>query len=141
MPVIDRVKIDDYFPSGPCLIEGVAEINTLCPINKLTGKRSSTLSILNLVADGKVNDRMVNLVLQELPRVSQDTNMTDAQRFEFISERLSTGCPAEDALVAERLFAVADSLGIVRSELQRDQDGKIVFDSSSDKVAVEQETE
>lgn len=141
MPNIERVEIDSYMPDAPILIEGVAEINTLCPINKLTGKRSSTLSILNMVSDGKVNDRMVNLVLQELPRLSQDTSMTDQQRFEFVSERLMTGSPAEDTLVAERLFSVASSLGIVKSDLSRDSDGKIVFDRSSEKEIVENEAE
>ena len=130
MPVIARQDFDYEKPLAPVLIEGVKEINTLCPINKLTGKRANVLSILNMVTDGKVNERALKLVLQELPSEPQDSAMSDAQRFEFVQTRLSTGSPAEDAVVSERLFAVADALGISTKGLDRDSDGKIVFEKS-----------
>lgn len=137
MPVLERSEIEYELPKAPVLIEGVQELNTLCPVNKLTGKRANPLAILNMVADGKVNERALKLVLQELPSQPQDSSMNDIQRFEFVQNRLSTGSPAEDAIVSERLFAVADSLGIDISRLDRTSDGKIVFEkgdvSSEDK--------
>lgn len=135
MPVSERQEIKYEMPKAPVLIEGVQEINALCPVNKLTGKRSNVLSMLNMVTEGKLNERALKLVLQDLPSQPQDSAMSDAQRFEFVQTRLSTGSPAEDAVVSERLFAVADALGINTQGLDRDSDGKIVFDKNDSPVS------
>lgn len=121
--------------NAPQLIEGANEIKTLCPVNKLSGKRCNPISLLDMVAGGKVNERVLAQVLQELPSVPQDSNMSDAMRFQFVESRLCTGTPAEDALMSERLWSCASELGIDTSNLSRDSSGRVVFERTGEEKA------
>ena len=141
MPKVDKPSVPHVLcEDAPRLVEGVSEINTLCPVNKLTGKRSSVLSLLYMVGDGKVNERVINTLLQDLPVIQNDSNLNDADRFNFLAHRLESGTPAEDALMSERLFLVAKDLGINTDNLSRGSDGKVIFDGSpAEKENVESE--
>lgn len=104
----------------PVVIEGDKEIETLCPISHLTGRRENPLSLLAKITDaGKAS--MLADILQRLPTDNFDSRMSDSDRISVLAERLSTGVPAEDERFRARLESIADVLfykPAVRSEVE-----------------------
>lgn len=94
----------------PNVIEGSELLDTLCPVSKNTGRRGNPLALLGKLTGADSN--LLNSVLQELPALRSDPRLTDEDRVNAIVERLATGSPAEDALMAERLMKDIDALGI-----------------------------
>lgn len=93
----------------PVIIEGASEIETLCPISHLTGKRENLLSLLAKITDaGKAS--MLAGMLNQLPVDNCDTRLSDSDRISLLAERLSTGVPAEDERFRARLESIADVL-------------------------------
>lgn len=100
----------------PKVVEGAELLDAVCPVSKFTGKRCNPLSLLGMLTGAKVD--VLNSILQELPVVTSDSRLTDEDRINFIVERCSTGTPAEDALMAERLMADIDALGLRHSSVE-----------------------
>lgn len=97
------------FSDAPIVIEGSQEIEALCPISHLTGKRENPLSLLAKITDaGKAS--MLAGMLQHLPADNSDSRMSDSDRISVLAERLSTGVPAEDERFRARLESIADVL-------------------------------
>lgn len=115
------------FSDAPVVIEGFREIETLCPISHLTGKRENPLSLLAKITDaGKAS--MLAGLLQQLPNENSDSRLSDSDRISVLAERLSTGVPAEDERFRARLESIADVLfykPAVRSEV--DDNSNIEF--------------
>lgn len=97
------------FSDAPVVIEGFQEIETLCPISHLTGKRENPLSLLAKITDAGKASMLAN-ILQELPTDNSDFRMSDSDRISVLAERLSTGVPAEDERFRARLESIADVL-------------------------------
>lgn len=96
--------------SAPRVIEGLQLIEQVCPINPLTGKRSSLIEALLSVSADPEKRHILGEVLNELPTLRSDPNLDDEGRMAVLAERLSTGTPAEDEAFAERLASLSDIL-------------------------------
>lgn len=94
----------------PQVVEGAELLDTLCPVSKNTGRRENALSLLGKLTGA--NSALLNSVLQEIPALRSDPRMSDEDRVATVVERLATGSPAEDALMAERLMKDIDALGL-----------------------------
>ena len=115
----------------PNVIEGTELIDTLCPVSKNTGRRENPLSLLGKLTGAESS--LLNSVLQELPTLRSDPRLTDEDRVAAVVDRLSTGSPAEDALMAERLMKDIDALGLsskVAEDVKSDASDTIKFDVS-----------
>lgn len=92
------------------VIEGAEIYDTICPVSKLTGHRESPFKLLSKISGA--DSALVNQVLQELPSIASDARLSDEDRVQSLVSRLSTGTPAEDAIMAEKLMADLDALGL-----------------------------
>lgn len=109
--VIKAVDSKDLFGRDmPKVIEGAELYDTLCPVSKLTGKRCNPLSLLGMITGAKAD--VLQSILQQLPVVSSNPNLSDEDRAQFVVERCSIGSPAEDALMAEKIMQDLDALGL-----------------------------
>lgn len=108
----ERVK-HSIVSSSPKLIDGADVIDTLCPVNKMNGHRCSPLSLLHMITGA--NETLINQVLQELPVVWSNPDVSDADRAAFLTQRLCSGTPAENAKVQEYLLDNIDALGLFNS--------------------------
>lgn len=115
------------------VIDGADIYEKLCPVSKLTGKRESPFKLLQKLSGA--DSALLNSVLQELPTVDSNPNLTDADRAQFLSLRLCDGTPAEQALLAEKLMFDINALGlsVEKSEaVAQVADSTIRFDSGSE---------
>lgn len=105
--VVERsfVPSDD----APVLLEGADVYDILCPPSKLTGNRTNPLDLLKMALPDK-DYRFLSQILQEVPSVSSDPNLSDEDRISVLSYRLATGTPAEDESFTRSLMKIADSL-------------------------------
>lgn len=111
------------------VIEGADILDVVCPVSKFTGHRESPLKLLGKLSGAKSD--LLNSVLQELPVIASDSRLTDADRVDMVVQRLSTGTPAEDSLMAERIMNDIDALGLSSKSAQISSDpDKIAFDVS-----------
>lgn len=94
---------------APYVIEGALQFYELCPINKMTGSRLNPLELVGLITTGG-KAKLLEQFLAELPRTGSMRGLDDASMLDLVKERLSTGCPAEDARFATDLAKVADVL-------------------------------
>lgn len=92
------------------VIEGAEVFDVVCPVSKFTGHRESAFKLLGKLTGAKAD--LLNVALQEIPSLASDSRLTDEDRVAAIVDRLSTGTPAEDSLMAERLMADIDALGL-----------------------------
>lgn len=115
----------------PVVLEGAELLDTLCPVSHNTGRRENPLSLLGKLTGA--DSQILNAVLQELPTIQSNSKLTDEDRVAWLTERCSTGTPAEDALMAERLMKDLDALGISQQkvdEIQKNADNTISFDNA-----------
>lgn len=94
----------------PQVIEGAEILDTLCPVNKFNGHRENPLSLLGKITGA--DSQLLNSVLQELPVITSDSNMTDEDRVNYLVPRLCSGTPAEQAVIAEHMMRNIDALGL-----------------------------
>lgn len=120
--IVDVVS-KELFGNVPVVVEGADLLDTLCPVSNSTGKRCNPLSLLGMLTGAKAD--VLNSLLQELPVVASNPNLSDEDRAQFVVERCSTGTPAEDALMAKRIMADLDALGLSYKEKE-----SVVSDSS-----------
>lgn len=114
----------------PVVIEGKQELETLLPVSKLTGRREDPLMLLKM--QFSKDSRLLDALLQELPVIQSDPNISDEDRFSTLASRLSTGTPYENEQLVYQLEKVADVL----FPEQVKESEKIVFDAAND-VGVE----
>lgn len=113
---------------APIVIEGVNELEVLCPISKLTGNRENPLQLLNkLLPPDKA--QILGGILQDLPATSNDSRLSDEDRFSLVKSRLLTGTPSEDAQWMSYLSSVADVLNLEVPPLSSSVDSQL--DSNS----------
>lgn len=123
--VVERsfVPSDD----APVLLEGADVYDILCPPSKLTGNRSNPLDLLKMALPDK-DYRFLGQILQEVPSVSSDPNLSDEDRISVLSYRLATGTPAEDESFTRSLMKIVDSLFPAKPSVSPSSD-KIEFSS------------
>lgn len=109
LPLSKRVIPEDVLSQCPVLIDGADVYDILCPPSSLTGNRNNPLDLLRIVLPDKEN-RFLNQILQEIPTVSSDPNLSDEDRISTITYRLASGTPAEDEIIMHSLMKVADVL-------------------------------
>jgi hypothetical protein len=110
----------------PVVIEGLDILDTICPFNKFTGHRDNPLSLLGLITGA--NRQLLDSVLQDLPVISSDPNMSDEDRVNYLVPRLCSGTPAEQAIVVENMMKNIDALGLSSKKTEQIQsDQKIDF--------------
>lgn len=105
-----REKKLGYVPvaSTDPILEGSADIDTLCPVSKLTGHRTNPLTLLGM-ALGDKQSRLLDKLLQELPTV-QSMDVSDADKIDMLASRLASGSLAEHDALVDSLSSVADTL-------------------------------
>lgn len=135
---LPKVSYETRPIAGYChIIEGVAVMDTLCPVSKLTGYRENPLLLLSRVLD-PAKARLVDSVLQQIPSMTPEgSKISDSDALDMIMDRLATGTPAEDALMRNRLSDMLDVLipANVRSEVEQ----TIQFDQA-DALSAESES-
>lgn len=109
------------------VMEGLELLDVVCPVSKATGHRQSPFKLLGKLTGAKAD--VLNAVLQELPTIVSDPRLSDEDRVAYIVERCSSGTPAEDALMAERLMNDIDALGLRNQVDVKSSDASIKFDS------------
>lgn len=97
-------------PSEPVvrILEGSVELETLLPVSKLTGRREDPIMLLKM--QFSKDSRLLDALLQELPTIQSDPNISDSDRFDVLAQRLATGSPAEDDALRSELLRVSDML-------------------------------
>ncbi len=95
------------FSKIPNVIEGINELDVLCPVSKLTGNRENPLQLLQKVLPPD-KAQLLGGILQEITPSSNDSRLTDADRFDLVKHRLLTGTPAENAQWMDYLASVSD---------------------------------
>lgn len=128
--VQDRVLISECNVSPTVeVIEGADILDVVCPVSKFSGHRESPFKLLGKLTGAKSD--LLNSVLQEIPSIASDSRLTDADRVDMVVQRLSSGTPAEDALLAERIMNDIDALGLSAKSVQSSVDSsKIAFEAS-----------
>lgn len=109
----------------PHLIDGAQELETLLPVSKLTGRRADVLEVLTLAFNK--DSRLLDALLQELPTIQSDPNISDSDKVRMLAGRFDQGTRADNDALIERLMSVSDVL----FPLQAEQAERIVFDASS----------
>lgn len=111
---------------SPVVIDGVNELETLLPVNKLTGRRADVSTLLSM--QFSKDSRLLQQIFTELPVVQSDPNISDSDKFDVLVDRLSTGTPYENEVMMHKLADVADVL--FPREVQQNVDN--VVDAASD---------
>lgn len=93
----------------PNIVEGIDEYDILCPVSKLTGNRTNPLDLLKMVMPER-HTQFLNAILNEVPALASNPNMSDEDRIETLTFRLCSGTPAENEIVMNQLASVADVL-------------------------------
>lgn len=102
----------------PPIIEGATEYETLCPISKVTGHRANPLTLLKLALSEK-NSRLLGTILQELPSIPSDKNLSDEDKIRLLPSVRTVGTQAEQDNLVRELMQVADFLFPDNKELQQ----------------------
>lgn len=126
---VDFDTINPLCPSDddvPHLIDGSNELETLLPVSKLTGRRADVLEVLTLAFNK--DSRLLDALLQELPTIPSDPNISDADKVQMLAGRFDQGTRADNDALIERLMSVSDVL----FPKQAEQAEKIIFDAASD---------
>lgn len=103
LAVLDEKIVEKISP----IVEGVKELDALCPVNPFTGSRQNVLDMLNVLLSPDRKDLLKKFV-QEVATSQSMNGLSDSDMLELCTKRLSTGLPAEDALFAKQLASVAD---------------------------------
>lgn len=136
-PIPERDLISDCVVSVDVpVIEGNEILDVVCPVSKFTGHRESAFKLLGKLTGAKAD--VLNAVLMEIPVLVSDSRLTDEDRVQTVVSRLSSGTPAEDALMAERLMADIDALGLSAKSVEQKVES-IKFNASD--VASESQSE
>lgn len=118
------------------VIEGVEILDVVCPVSKYTGHRESPFKLLGKLTGAKAD--VLNAVLTELPTVFSDSRLTDQDRVDFMVSRLSTGTPAEDSMMAERIMNDLDALSVpFKQQAAQQAVDTIQFDSKDSEIKEE----
>lgn len=112
----------------PHLIDGAQELETLLPVSKLIGRRADVLEVLTLAFNK--DSRLLDALLQELPTIQSDPNISDSDKVRLLAGRFDQGTRADNDALIERLMSVSDVL----FPKQVDKVEKIVFDAANDVV-------
>lgn len=122
------------------LIDGADVYDKLCPVNKLTGCRENPLSLLSSLVNDPVRGNLLRGILDELPTIASNSQLSDDDKIDMLMCRLSTGAPAEDDLFRAKLEKIAaplfESLGADSSA-----EVKKVVETVDTSVSVSSETE
>lgn len=125
----EKTPVERDFSDQPLIIEGADLYDAIAPVSSLTGRRENVVSLLSRLQSDPEMSRVMNVLLQELPSIQSDPRLTDEDRINLLTERLSVGTPAEDDAVRRRLESVADILFANSPHVVKDvvSDGKISF--------------
>lgn len=108
--VIESSRYGDINNGKPVVISGIEEIETLCPIDPLTGHRDSFENIVKKALDPKYAG-LAARVLQELPSVQSDGDLrNDEAKLDTLVSRLDTGSFAERDMVFQQLSSISEVL-------------------------------
>lgn len=92
------------------LISGMEEIETLCPVDPLTGHRDTFENIVKKALDPKYAG-LAQRVLVELPAVQSDSDIkNDDAKLDTLVSRLDVGSMAERDAVVSQLSSISDVL-------------------------------
>lgn len=93
---------------SPRIVEGVEVIDTLLPVSKLTGRREDPLTLLK--SQFSKDSRLLDSLLQELPTIPSDPNLSDADKVQLLAGKFDQGTPADNDAFVSRLMEVSDVL-------------------------------
>lgn len=117
-PVINVIPNDQDSLGFPSLIDGATEYETLCPISKVTGHRANPLTLLKLALSEK-NSRLLNSILQEVPSIPSDKNLSDEDKIRLLPSVRTVGTQAEQDNLVRELMNVADVLFSDNKDVQQ----------------------
>ena len=120
---VDEVPQDSL--GFPAILEGATEYETLCPVSKVTGHRANPLTLLQLALSEK-NSRLLNSILQEIPSIPSDSNLSDEDKIRLLPTVRTVGTQAEQDNLVRELMQVADVLFPDNKDVQQQ-----VVDNSS----------
>ena len=112
---VNRDSLYNVESRYPCfddkkIISGMEEIETLCPVDPLTGHRDSFENIVKKALDPKFAG-LASRVLVELPAVqSDDDKKNDNAKLDILVSRLDVGSMAERDAVVSQLSKISDVL-------------------------------
>lgn len=112
---VNRDSLYNVESRYPCfddkkLISGMEEIETLCPVDPLTGHRDTFENIVKKALDPKYAGLAMR-VLVELPAVqSDDDKKNDDAKLDTLVSRLDVGSMAERDAVVSQLSSISDVL-------------------------------
>lgn len=97
---------DSYEGEFPMLqIEGVKELDTLCPISKLTGFPTSMEASIRMISDK--DSRLADALFQIIPTVNGDLSISDDDKLKMLVSRLDSGSLYENDKVSEALLEIS----------------------------------
>lgn len=118
-------------------VQGVDELNVLCPVSKLTGFPCSIQSIVKVITDK--NSRLADVLLQEIPTINASEKISDDDKLRLLVSRLDSGSFAENDNVAEILGKVAKQFFPEADVDKVVEDAKIQFNAESDSSVTDAE--
>lgn len=86
-------------------VEGVEELEALCPRSKLTGFPMSLQASIKMISDK--NSRLADVLLQEIPTINASEEISDDDKLKLLVSRLDSGSFFENDKVAEILGDIA----------------------------------
>ena len=95
--------------NNPAICEGADIYDVLCPVSKLSGVRENPLLLLSRVLSPD-KARYIDMILQELPNIPTNQDISDDDALDMVVSRLNIGSPAEDDAVRVQLSRVVDVL-------------------------------
>lgn len=102
-------------------VEGVRELETLCPVSKLTGFPKSMQSVIFMITDK--NSRLADMLFPVLEEIKTSDMVSDADKFKLLMSRLDTGSFFENDRAAEVLGKVVREF---MPDVSTEQVGKVV---------------
>lgn len=112
IPNYVRIGHPDWLPDVshlPEVIEGEEIYDTLCPVSKETCLRENALSLLTKVLDPR-NASLLDAVLQEIPKIQENQNISDDDALDMLVSRFDQGTMYENQELRERLSRSLDVL-------------------------------
>lgn len=110
--VVERLKKNDFDvqleTSAPNVISGVVEVDTLLPVSKFTGRREDPLTLLK--SQFSKDSRLLDALLQQLPTIPSDPNLSDEDKVMMLAGKFDQGTPADNDALVQRLMSVSDML-------------------------------
>lgn len=108
-PVFHPVSDKQENLGFPPILDGGIEFETLCPISKVTGHRANPLTLLQFALSEK-NSRLLGSILQEIPALPADRNLSDEEKIRLLPSVRTVGTQAEQDNLVNELMQVADVL-------------------------------